>query len=73
MTTVNQPSKAPTNKLSAAVIASAVIAVARWAFPALDDDALWIGLTPLVILAAGYFVKDAPNVAVDWSQDQRGV
>jgi hypothetical protein len=70
---VSQPSSMPTRKLSAAVVASALIALARWAVPALDDDALWIGLTPLIVLGVGYFVRDNANVDPFMPNDQRGV
>ena len=69
---VDQPTRKPTNKLTAAMVASALIAVVRWAFPALDDAALWIGLSPIVVLICGYPFRDKANV--DYPVDeQRGV
>lgn len=70
---VDQPTRRPTNKLTAAIIAGAVVATARWALPALDDDALWVGLTPLVIWAAGYLVRDEANVDPYMTHEQRGI
>lgn len=61
MNLVDQPTNAPSRKLSAAILAGALVALARWAVPALNDDALWIGLTPLVIWAVGYLVRDKDN------------
>lgn len=67
--TVNQPSYAPTNKLSAAAIAAALASgsglVVRNLWPAWYDDELWATMTPLLVLALGYIVKDRPNVAAE--------
>lgn len=64
--TVNQPTSYPTNKLTAAMVAGAVIAIARVAIrhfaPEFDDEAIWVAVTPLAILAAGYFIRDKANV-----------
>lgn len=68
MAGVNQPNMNPTNKLGAAVAAAALMSVINWlleAFlPHLPNEDLISGLTPLVVFAAGWFVKDAPTVAV---------
>lgn len=65
MASVNQPTKNPTNKLTAAVAASALIEVAglvtRNLAPEWYDQAVWSAMTPLVILIFGYVIKDAPN------------
>lgn len=68
MATINQPTINPTNKLSASVIAVAVIELARvlthnfW--PAFDDAALWTALAPIAVFAVGYFVRDEQNVVL---------
>lgn len=60
---VSQSSRLPTNKLSAAVAASAVISVAQvivghlWPWLAAPD--MWGSLYPIAVLAAGYFLPDA--------------
>jgi predicted anti-sigma-YlaC factor YlaD len=65
MNPVDQPTANPTRKLSAAVIASAVLQVSglivRNLWPTYYDDAVWAALSPVVIFAVGYFVKDLPN------------
>jgi uncharacterized membrane protein len=68
MATVTQTSYNPTNKLSAAIVAGAVVAIARALIssylPAFDDESVWIAVTPLVIWGCGYFVKDEATVIV---------
>jgi len=68
MATINQPTINPTNKLSASVIAIAIIEIARVIthnfFPAFDDAGLWTALSPVVVFAIGYFVKDEANVVL---------
>ena len=64
--TVNQPSAAPTRKLTAAVIATAGIETSRivvtHVWPGLLDLAFWSAMLPLAVFAVGYWVKDEPNV-----------
>lgn len=66
MQTVNQPSLNPTNKLTAATIAAAVVSVSgllvRNLAPEWYDAEVWAALLPIVIFAAGWVVKDKPNV-----------
>lgn len=66
MKTVNQPTRNPTRKLSAAVIGAAVMAVVGLAVknlaPDWYDPTVIAALTPVVIFGLGYFVKDEPNV-----------
>ena len=68
MALINQPTINPTNKLTASVIAVAVIELARVLahnfFPGFDDAALWTALAPLAVFAAGYFIKDEANVVL---------
>lgn len=63
-----QPSVNPTNKLSAATIAVALVELSRFLVqhfaPGFYDAALWSALTPVVVFVVGYFVKDEANVAV---------
>lgn len=66
METVSQPSARPTNKLTAAVIGTALVEVARvgigYVIPEFGDQTMWIALAPIVVYATGWFVKDKPNV-----------
>lgn len=68
MATVAQPNAVPTNKLSAAVIASAAIAISglvvRNLAPGWYDASVWEACTPIVIFAVGWLVPDRPNVMV---------
>lgn len=63
--TVEQPTANPTRKLSAAVIGAAIMAVVsvslRNLAPEWYDPSVLATMTPIVIFAIGYFVKDAPN------------
>lgn len=66
--TVKQPSYNPTNKLTAAVLGAAVVEIAQIALanlaPTWTTPALWNALTPVIILACGWFVPDRPNIMV---------
>ena len=66
--TVNQPTINPTNKLTAATIGIAVVEVMRVVVgnlaPEWSDQALWPALSPIIVFACGWFVKDEPNVMV---------
>ena len=67
-TTVNQPSANPTNKLSAATVAAALMGVVGLALKNLapqwyDQDVL-LGLLPIVVYFSGWFISDAPNITV---------
>lgn len=66
METVNQPTLNPTRKLTAATIAAAAVSVSglivRNLAPEWYDAEVWAAMTPIVIFAVGYFVKDRPNV-----------
>lgn len=65
MNTVNQPTLNPTNKLTAAVVATAFMELLRvvmtHALPDYYDDGLWSAMLPIVVFAVGWFVKDHPN------------
>jgi hypothetical protein len=67
-TLVNQPGNNPTNKLSAAVVAAAVVeivqAVVTIVFPDFDQPTLWTALTPVAVFLAGFFIRDDANVNV---------
>lgn len=65
---VNQPSPVnPTNKLTASVVAVALMNVARIVieviWPNTTDQALWIALDPVAVFAVGYFIRDEANVS----------
>jgi hypothetical protein len=63
--TVNQPTAKPTNKVAAATIAAGVAEVSRLIiqniWPEWYDAGTWAALTPVLVLALGYFVKDEAN------------
>ena len=65
MNPIEQPTANPTRKLTAATLASAIVSVSglivRNISPDWYDDAVWAAMTPIVIFAVGYFVKDLPN------------
>ena len=65
---IDQPRANPTRKLSAAVLGAAMMAVAglivKNAAPGWYDPEVFAALTPVVIFALGYYVRDRPNVAV---------
>lgn len=65
---VTQASKNPTNKLSTAIVASALISVASLAiknlFPEWYDPQTIASVSPVIIGIAGWLVPDAPNVVV---------
>ncbi len=69
--TVNQPSWAPTNKLTGALVAAALFEVfkphiitlgATWLGLSLGGPATMILLQMIVAGGVGYFIKDKPNV-----------
>ena len=68
---VKQPTLNPTRKLSAVVIATAVLEIARVTFsalyPGLFDAAYWAAMQPIAVFAVGYFVKDEANVAPEFT------
>jgi hypothetical protein len=62
MATIHQPSARPTNKLAAATIAAALSSVSglvvRNFWPQWYDESVWAAVTPVLVLALGYVVKD---------------
>ncbi len=68
MELVNQGNMNPTNKLTAAVAATAFISVARVVvrnlWPEWADDGMFDALTPIVVLAAGWVIRDRANIIV---------
>lgn len=68
MALINQPTINPTNKLTASVVAVAIIELARVLthnfFPGFDDAALWTALAPVAVFLVGYFIKDNANVVL---------
>lgn len=71
---VNQPSVNPTNKLSAAVVASAAIGVVglilRNKFPEWYDPEVMLAVTPVVVWAGGFVIRDKPNVVVNVAPEE---
>ena len=65
MEPVSQPTPNPTRKLAAATIAAAAVSISglvvRNLWPTWYDPEVWAAMTPIVIFAVGYFVKDMPN------------
>ncbi len=59
---VVQGNVSPTRKLTAATVAVALLAVlkviAEWLFPGRFEPSFWIGIDPIVVIAAGYWIKD---------------
>lgn len=72
---VNQPSRNPTNKLTAAVVGSAVVevlrALANHFFPDFAQPELWTALAPVIVFGCGWFISDAPNVVVVTQEAQQ--
>lgn len=68
MDTIHQPSSQPTNKLTAATLAAAIVPAVglfiRNLFPEWYDPEVIVGMTPIFVFLFGYFVKDEPNVTV---------
>jgi hypothetical protein len=68
MSTVNQQTINPTRKLTAAVVATAVMETLRivttQVWPDVFDQAFWSAMLPVAVFAAGWFIKDEPNVVV---------
>lgn len=59
---VAQPSINPTRKLTSATVAVALLSVfkviAEWLFPGRFDPGFWIGIDPIVVFFAGFFIRD---------------
>lgn len=72
---VTQPTVNPTNKLTAATLAAAVMSISglivRNLAPEWYDVDVWTNALPIVIFAVGWFVPDKPNVLVVL-EDQQG-
>lgn len=75
--TVNQPTAAPTRKMTAVIIAGVVMgllrtAIAIWA-PEWDADMFFIEYGPeihsAIMIAAGYFVKERAPEVIDVRAD----
>lgn len=71
---VNQPSVNPTNKLSAAVVGSAAVGVVglylRNKLPGWYDPDLMLTVTPIVVWASGFVIRDKPNVVVNVDKEE---
>lgn len=69
MATVKQPSVNPTNKLSAATVAAAVVSttglILRNVFPEWYDPEVMTAILPIAVWAAGFLTPDEPNVVVN--------
>lgn len=65
MNTVNQPTANPTNKLTAATAAAALVSVVglilKNVAPGWYDPDVLLNVTPMIVFALGYIVKDKPN------------
>jgi len=65
---VAQPSANPTRKLTASVVATAVVALGQVLgdtfLPGTFDDKFWLAMFPIAAYAAGYVVKDDANIVV---------
>lgn len=62
---VNQPTSAPTRKLTAASLTALVVGwgglVMQNLAPQWYDPSVWVTLTPVAMLVIGYFVRDEDN------------
>ncbi len=74
MAKIVQATPNPTRKLTAAVIGVAVCEVARTALsnfaPGWSDPAMWTALSPVIVFACGWFVKDEANMVVNVEDGQ---
>jgi hypothetical protein len=65
MDNVTQPTSNPTNKLTAAMAAAAAVSVVglllKNIWPDWYDPQMLLNITPIVVLAFGYVIKDRPN------------
>lgn len=65
MGAVRQPSARPTNKLTAAVLATAFTNIARVMlnhfYPGMFDGPFWAAMDPAAALLVGWVVKDEDN------------
>jgi len=65
---VNQPSANPTNKLTAATVASAGMAVLSLVLknlaPEWYDPETLMALTPVAAYVAGWLIRDEPNIEI---------
>ena len=65
MVSVTQPTRKPTNKLTAATMAALMVSVVQLSVrnlaPEWHDEAVFAALMPVAVGLVGYVVKDAPN------------
>lgn len=65
MENATQPTANPTNKLTAAMAAAAAVSLIGLALknlaPAWYDPETLMNVTPFIVLAFGYIIKDRPN------------
>lgn len=65
MATVSQPGLNPTNKLSAATVGAALVSVVGLLLknlaPEWYDAEVLLTISPVVVFALGYVIKDRPN------------
>ena len=66
---VPQPTRRPTNKLTSAVLAVAIVEVARVItthfLPDFADPTMWAAVTQVIVYLAGYVVHDEDNSPAD--------
>lgn len=65
---VTQLAPNPTNKLTAAMVASFAVELLKLiisnVWPDWYNEALFVAMSPIAIIAVGYFIKDEANVSV---------
>lgn len=65
---VTQPTNNPTRKLTSAVVGVAAVEVIRTGLanfaPGWSDPAMWTALSPIIVFACGWLIKDEPTVIV---------
>lgn len=68
MATVNQPTPNPTNKLTAAIIAAAAVAIGQSLldlfYPGIFDAKFWGAMYPVAVWGAGFVVRDEATTVV---------
>lgn len=65
---VTAPNANPTRKLTAAVVGVAIVEVIRTALanfaPGWSDPAMWTALSPVIVFACGWFIRDEATVVI---------
>ncbi|RWO22806.1 hypothetical protein [Mesorhizobium sp.] len=64
----------PTRKLTAATVGIAIVEVIRTALtnfaPGWSDPAMWTALSPIIVFACGWFIRDEATVVITQEPEQ---